>query len=187
MRTPPGPAAAASNGGVLQSLTLSTTAAHRPPPAAAAACPRAQVWLRACRIKGTGGIGCWVSLILLMPRAGGRRRGVAQRERFRPYTALRYSCRTKMRTGICGAWSIVHLPWNYLFVLTNVCGARSTVEWSSLVVNGSVVLELDPVQGTLQPFLDDSPWHAGTQVQLDAGGARLLLLQTRPAFSRSLG
>eukprot|EP01051_Picozoa_sp_SAG22_P017802 SAG22_NODE_2833_length_2169_cov_0.942512_4_plen_97_part_00 len=47
------------------------------------------------------------------------------------------------------------------------------MEWSSLVVNGGAVLELDPVHGTLQPFLDDSPWHAGTQVQLDAGGARL--------------
>eukprot|EP01050_Picozoa_sp_SAG11_P009133 SAG11_NODE_840_length_6909_cov_27.081057_7_plen_106_part_00 len=70
-----------------------------------------------------------------------------------------------------------------------VAPCRSTVQWSSLVVNGSVVLELDPVQGRLQPFLDDSPWHAGTQVELDAGGARLLLLQTHhtgEALSRSL-
>jgi hypothetical protein len=48
--------------------------------------------------------------------------------------------------------------------------------WADFI-NGSSVLELDPVHGVLAPFRDDSPWHAGTQVALDAGGARLFLLQ----------
>lgn len=52
----------------------------------------------------------------------------------------------------------------------------STVEWSDFV-NASSVLELDPVHGKLGPFLDDSPWQKGQQIAIDAGGARLLVLQ----------
>ena len=52
----------------------------------------------------------------------------------------------------------------------------STVVWADFI-NGSSVLELDPVHGVLAPFRDDSPWQAGTQVALDAGSARLFLLQ----------
>ena len=52
----------------------------------------------------------------------------------------------------------------------------STVAWADFI-NGSSVLELDPVHGVLAPFRDDSPWQAGTQVALDAGGARLFVLQ----------
>ena len=52
----------------------------------------------------------------------------------------------------------------------------STVVWSDFI-NGSSVLELDPVHGVLAPFNDDSPWEPGTQVALEAGGARLFVLQ----------
>jgi hypothetical protein len=52
----------------------------------------------------------------------------------------------------------------------------STVEWADFI-NSSSVLELDPVHGVLAPLRDDSPWHAGTQVALDAGSARLFVLQ----------
>ena len=53
----------------------------------------------------------------------------------------------------------------------------STVVWAAFV-NASSILELDPVHGTLRPFLDDSPWEKGTQIAIDAGGARLLVIQT---------
>lgn len=54
--------------------------------------------------------------------------------------------------------------------------AWSTVTWSDFI-NSSSVLELDPVHGVLAAFRDDSPWQAGTQVALDAGGARLFVLE----------
>ena len=50
-----------------------------------------------------------------------------------------------------------------------VCG-------DSFVANASV-LALDPVQGVLRPFLDDSPWSEGVQIQIDAGGARVLVVE----------
>jgi hypothetical protein len=52
----------------------------------------------------------------------------------------------------------------------------STVVWADFI-NSSSVLELDPVHGVFEPFRDDSPWQAGTQVALDAGSARLFVLQ----------
>ena len=52
----------------------------------------------------------------------------------------------------------------------------STVVWADFI-NSTSVLELDPVHGVLAPFRDDSPWEAGVQVALDAGSARLFLLQ----------
>lgn len=52
----------------------------------------------------------------------------------------------------------------------------STVQWASSVDN-TTILELDPVQGVLRPLLDDSPWDPGLQVAIDAGGARLFVLQ----------
>jgi hypothetical protein len=52
----------------------------------------------------------------------------------------------------------------------------STLQWASSV--GASVLELDPVDGKLHELLDDSPWEPGLQIAIDAGGARLFLLQT---------
>lgn len=52
----------------------------------------------------------------------------------------------------------------------------TTVEWLPSV-NGTTVLELGPVDGKLKPVLDDSPWLPGLQLALDAGGARLLVVE----------
>ena len=52
----------------------------------------------------------------------------------------------------------------------------TTVEWLPSV-NGSAVLELGPVDGKLKPVLDDSPWLPGLQLAVDAGGARLLVVE----------
>jgi hypothetical protein len=54
--------------------------------------------------------------------------------------------------------------------------AWSTIVWADFV-NTSSVLELDPLHGVLAPLRDDSPWNVGTQVTVDAGSARLFLLQ----------
>eukprot|EP01052_Picozoa_sp_SAG31_P032444 SAG31_NODE_3559_length_4123_cov_2.145129_2_plen_493_part_00 len=53
----------------------------------------------------------------------------------------------------------------------------STVGFSAFI-NTSSILELDPGHGVFAPFLDDSPWEAGLQLAIDAGSARLLVLQT---------
>ena len=52
----------------------------------------------------------------------------------------------------------------------------STLQWSA-AVNGASVLELDPADGRLKPLLDDSPWLPGLQLAIDAGGARVFVLE----------
>lgn len=52
----------------------------------------------------------------------------------------------------------------------------STLQWARWV-NVSSILELDRVHGVLRPFRDDSPWSAGHQVAIDAGDARLFVIQ----------
>ena len=39
------------------------------------------------------------------------------------------------------------------------------------------MLELDPADGRLKPLLDDSPWLPGLQLAIDAGGARVFVLE----------
>ena len=56
--------------------------------------------------------------------------------------------------------------------LQNLC----TLQWSQSAENASV-LELDPVQGVPRPFLDDSPWSQGVQLQIDAGGVRVRVVR----------
>jgi hypothetical protein len=55
--------------------------------------------------------------------------------------------------------------------------AWTTLTWAASVTT-TTVLELDPVHGVLHPLLDDSPWEDGLQVALDAGGARLFIVQS---------
>jgi hypothetical protein len=94
---------------------------------------------------------------------------------------LRFDARSAPRWGPAATERVAVPPTHSLALLLNNQdenrNAWSTVSWSSFV-NTSSILELDPVQGVLRPFLDDSPWETGEQVSIDAGGARLLVLQT---------
>ena len=48
-------------------------------------------------------------------------------------------------------------------------------------MDNATVLELDATQGELRPLLDDSPYEPGLQLEVDAGGARVLVVKTPAA------